>query len=163
MKNLLLLLALPFIFAACGDDDEASFDKEELIESYNNLRMNIVGSWVMDAYYKESTSNPYIKLGWNENDEYGFFESNELYEINFTENIITTHKGKTSVYKIELNYDTPYYTNTKSPDYWPFKSGKIKFSYNFGYEVERLLEIKKDGKLYLYTELGIPDLRFRRK
>ena len=66
---------------SCGSDgdDNSSNEDSALLASFQKTKANIIGTWIMEGQYTSSTSNPYIPLGWDNEDEYGFFKSNNYY------------------------------------------------------------------------------------
>lgn len=149
MKKLLFLLALPFIFAACGDDDE-ELELQKLEAAYIEVQENIVGSWVMDAYYNQSTSDPYIKLGWNSPWPY---EGLEQYRYTFYSNgTVIDGSGKTYNFSLEIDKNKEVVLSGEN-GYWPFRKGAITLKFNNYsglFSSSHYVIIKDDGLMYFY-------------
>ena len=156
---LLLFAVVPFHFVSCGDDNEETNDNSKLISAYEKVKTGIIGNWIEEARYTENSTNPYIHNGWNENNYEKF---------TFTANEVTNRNGETSKYTLTLDETSKvYFNSSKNANYWPFVQGKIVLSFNLGYQETKLVELRDDGKLYIYggtkTTEGIPYYRMKRQ
>ena len=156
---LILLAVMPFLFVSCGDDNEETNDNSKLISAYEKVKTGIIGNWVEEARYTVISTKPYIHDGWNENNYEKF---------TFTANEVTNRNGETSKYTLTIDETSKvYFNSSKNANYWPFVQGKIVLSFNLGYQETKLVELRDDGKLYIYgdtkTTEGIPYYRMKRQ
>lgn len=174
---LLAVMTLP-VMVACGGDDDDSTNNEHtaLLASYQNTKTNIIGTWVMEGKYHNSSSSPSIKIGWNNNDEYGFFKLNPYYLLSFkSDGTLTDKDGETFAYSIVLDENDTAYDNSVEKGisaYWPYSKGVVKLVFDDAFVhkaiyKEVFVEIRTDGMLYFYDTTiptkGIPIYRFKRQ
>ena len=137
------------MFAACGDDEE-ELELQKLEAAYIKVQENIVGDWIMDAYYDEDTFNPYIGNGWNNPWPY---EGLEQYKYTFYSNgTVIDGSGNSYNYNVEIDKNKQVVLSCKN-GYWPFRYGAIilKFdNYTGLFSSSHYVIMKEDGLMYFY-------------
>lgn len=169
LLTLIMVVIASVNFTACSSDDEND-NFSELQSSFQKTKNNIVGTWILEARYNPSTSNPYIKLGWDNSDELGLFKHNPFYKFVFKNNGTFTDKDDgTFNFSIEFDKDRDaYYTKEHYSEYWPFSNGVIVLKFDEKYLMRSVLvEIRKDGMLYFYDSTlgnsGLPLYRYKKQ
>lgn len=177
--GLILIAMMSFSLIACGGDDKEGNDVSEIQLAYQKTKASIVGTWILEAKYNQSVGpgslgGVYNKLGWDDNDEYGFFKINPYYKFDFkSDGTFEDKDGDTYKYTIDFD-EKNYVIHTKSDfeDYWPFEKGAITLrilddlNNNF-YINEFYVNIGTDGMLYFYetgiSGEGYPKYRYRKQ
>jgi len=169
---LLLLPILPLFISSCSSNDETS-NNSRLESAYNKLKNGIVGTWVMDGYYRSETTSANLKLGWEE-DLY-WWQKEDEYRLTFTsDGKFIDNIGNNSTYLIYLDESKSVkYGNDNDNIYWPFSVGAIYIKFNGDltpfYYNPYFAEIKNDGRLYLYNTIstlggeGFPEYRYKKQ
>lgn len=160
------IISMMVVFTACSSEDE---NKEEesgkLIEaSYNRVKKQIVGNWILDAYYKIYSTNPYIKNGWNDIEE-AYWHNDKDYKLSFSNSNVTNNENHVFPYAVTLkkDYTTSMYNPSENDYQYIYKKGIVLLEYD---DNKYVCDIKSDGKLYLYDYqiglTGTPEYRYRR-
>lgn len=156
----LAILSMAVTFTACSSDNDDEGNKEsELIEaSYNRVKNQIIGNWVLESYYESSTTNPYIKIGWNDAEYWSD-------KLSFSNNNVTDNDGKVFPYTIIMkkDYTISSYKPSQDDYQYIYKKGIVLLKYGNN---KYICDIKSDGKLYLYDfNIGLdgtPKYRYKR-
>ena len=172
MKRICIILLSVVAVLSCSKDDCEDPDTARLYNTYEKLRSEISGTWVMDGYYSNSRLFETQPLGWEE--DLTYWVNNTMYRLTFTsDGKVTDNDGNNSTYTIYVDEDKKaYYSSDYDPDYWPFRVGAVYLKLNRdlapSYHNPYYAEIKSDGRLYLYNTVmgiggdGVPDYRYRR-
>lgn len=166
LLSLLTMLSMVTVFTSCSSDnnDESNREGEILEASYNRVKTQIVGNWVLDAFYKDNSNNPYVNNGWNKAEE-TYWHNDKDYRLSFSNSTVNNNKGQTFPYVITIRKEYTTSISNPSEDYYQYiyKKGIILLEYDNN---KYVCDIKSDGKLYLYdfqTGLtGTPEYRYRR-
>lgn len=170
--GMVLLVILCYGISACSDDDNE--DSSALVASYHKIKTGIVGTWLYNAKYHSRTTNPYMKSGWDDNDEYGLNKLSPMYILSFrNDGTFSDKEGEVFTYSLELDEKyTPFFTQKDYEQYWPYSKGVIRLLfdnsfYRKAYLKEVFAEIRDDGMLYFYDadlgKSGAPIYRFRKQ
>ena len=151
------------------DNEETEITDKALINCYNNVIHNIVGTWQQEARYYPREEPTEENYRW-------FSSETEVFRPWTFNNDGTAKLGSNNsdtYYKITIDeaLNTLYYVgckermkNSLDTDYWPFEKGavKIELTNKEGNESIFLVEIKSDLRLYFYAEDGWPYYRFKK-
>lgn len=162
----LAILTMATVFTSCSsdNDNEGNRESELLVASYNRVKTQIVGNWILESYYREQTTNPYIKVGWNDAEE-AYWGNDKDYKLSFSNNSVNNNKGYTFPYTITIDKDYTTFTYKPSLDdyQYVYKKGIVLLEYD---NHKYVCDIKSDGKLYLYNYegglTGTPEYRYKR-
>lgn len=126
--------------SSCSSSDiDETPDYAKLEASYQKVLNNITGTWKLEAVYYSTIDSPYEKWGWN---DYQFDNAYlELGDDGFDE------YGRE--WSISIDYEFTLEEND-DVDYYPFFNGAVFLDYDGKHY--HMVEIKSDGKLYLYNE-----------
>lgn len=125
------------VLVSCSSNDDEVLDYTKLEASYQQVSNNIVGTWKKESYYLCAIDNPYEKWGWNESMSDIYME---LGKDGFDES------GKK--WSVFIDYDFVLEKDDDA-DYYPFLYGAVFLEYK---GLQYMVEIKSDGKLYLYND-----------
>lgn len=172
MKRICLILLSLATILSCSKDDGEDPGTARLYNTYEKLRSEISGTWVMDGYHTSSPISQLQSLGWEENLTY--WAKTTIYKLTFTSDWkVTDNDGNNSTYTIYMDESKNVYYGSDNDSFnWPFTTGAVYLKLNGdidpSYYNPYYAEIKSDGKLYLYNTAadlggdGRPKYRYRR-
>lgn len=159
-----LSMATVFISCSSDNDDDGNRESELLVASYNRVKSQIIGNWILESYYTRQSTNPYIKIGWNDAEE-AYWSNGKDYKLSFSNNNVTNKENHVFPYAVTLkkDYTTSMYNPSENDYQYIYKKGIVLLEYDGN---KYVCDIKNDGKLYLYDYqiglTGTPKYRYRR-
>lgn len=162
----LAILSMATVFISCSsdNDDDGNRESELLVASYNRVKSQIIGNWILESYYTRQSTNPYIKIGWNDAEE-AYWSNGKDYKLSFSNSNVTNKENHVSPYAVTLkkDYTTSMYNPSENDYQYIYKKGIVLLEYDGN---KYVCDIKSDGKLYLYDYqiglTGTPKYRYRR-
>lgn len=162
----LAILSMATVFISCSsdNDDDGNRESELLVASYNRVKSQIIGNWVLESYYRGQSTNPYIKIGWNDAEE-AYWGNDKDYKLSFSNSNVTNKENHVFPYAVTLkkDYTTSMYNPSENDYQYIYKKGIVLLEYDNN---KYVCDIKSDGKLYLYNYerglTGTPEYRYRR-